>query len=432
MISVVTPSHDPSRLDALYASLKTQSAEDWEWVVVPNGPKAGAVAGAAAASGDPRVRICPAPGWLQPGVGALKRFAFESARGDVLVEADHDDWLDADCLALVREAVEDRGAGFVYSECLGLQPDGANETYSAEHGWEYADVEYRGRVYHNPVTFPVTARSLCEIYYCPNHVRAWSRAAYRAAGGHDAGMPLADDHDLMCRTYLTGTKFVGLGRVLYYQHRHPAAASIRGAREIAGLTAAVRDRHLHHLVFEWCRRARLPMIDLGGGHGCPRDLGFVALDREGGPDVEYPVDVLSDAFLSAIPDDSVGCFRASDFLEHVPAADVPELMNRLYDKLAPGGFLLSATPAVSDAEGRVGRGAFQDPTHCSFWSPNNFWYYTDRRYSRYVPKVRCRFQAVRCETRYPSEWHRQNHIPYVVADLMAVKGSGRVPGRVLI
>jgi O-antigen biosynthesis protein len=37
--------------------------------------------------------------------------------------------------------------------------------------------------------------------------------------------------------------------------------------------------------------------------------------------------------------------------------------------LVPGGWLLAATPSTDV------RGAFQDPTNCSFWNvPNSFWY----------------------------------------------------------
>ena len=48
---------------------------------------------------------------------------------------------------------------------------------------------------------------------------------------------------------------------------------------------------------------------------------------------------------------------------------VVELMNAIYRALVPGGWVLAATPSTD------GRGAFQDPTHCSFWNvPNSFWY----------------------------------------------------------
>jgi len=43
------------------------------------------------------------------------------------------------------------------------------------------------------------------------------------------------------------------------------------------------------------------------------------------------------------------------------------LMNAIYRALVPGGWLLADNPFTD------GRGAFQDPTDCSFWNvPNSF------------------------------------------------------------
>jgi SAM-dependent methyltransferase len=105
----------------------------------------------------------------------------------------------------------------------------------------------------------------------------------------------------------------------------------------------------------------------------------------------------------------------------VAAKCVVGLMNELYRVLAPGGWIISRTPSTD------GRGAFQDPTHVSFWNPNSFWYYTRREQARYVPGVRCRFQGPRVWQTFPTEWHRTNNIPYVYADLVALKGQ-RQPG----
>ena len=101
------------------------------------------------------------------------------------------------------------------------------------------------------------------------------------------------------------------------------------------------------------------------------------------------------------------------------------VMNELYRVLAPGGWLLTATPS-SD-----GRGAFQDPTHTSFWNPNSFWYYTRSEQARFIRGIACRFQAARLWQSFPTEWERIHDIPYVYADLVALKGQ-RQPGLVEI
>ena len=49
-------------------------------------------------------------------------------------------------------------------------------------------------------------------------------------------------------------------------------------------------------------------------------------------------------------DDSVGIFRAADFLEHIPREQVVPFMNEMWRCLAPGGWLISRTPV----DGRQG------------------------------------------------------------------------------
>jgi O-antigen biosynthesis protein len=128
----------------------------------------------------------------------------------------------------------------------------------------------------------------------------------------------------------------------------------------------------------------------------------------------------------------VGCIRAYDFLEHVPHCRdsscthkppfcVVGVMNEIYRVLVAGGWLLSGTPSTD------GRGAFQDPTHCSWWNPNSFWYYTRRQQQQYVPGIAARFQGAQIWQEHPTDWHKAHNILYVYADLVALKGQ-RQPG----
>jgi predicted SAM-dependent methyltransferase len=71
------------------------------------------------------------------------------------------------------------------------------------------------------------------------------------------------------------------------------------------------------------------------------------------------------------PDNSVDVIRAYDFLEHIPMGSVISVMEEIYRVLKPGGIFESFTPSTD------GRGAFQDPTHVSFWNRNSWSYYSD-------------------------------------------------------
>jgi len=159
------------------------------------------------------------------------------------------------------------------------------------------------------------------------------------------------------------------------------------------------------------------MVDLGAGFDKPE--GYQGLDLRN-------ADIIADA-REGLPfeDSSVGLIRAHDFLEHLP--DKVGIMNEIYRVLVPGGWLFSLTPSTD------GRGAFQDPTHVSYWNQNSFWYVTKAGYAKYVPDIKCRFQTRRLRTYYPMKWQEDNLISYVQADLVAIKdGMGAVPGLVEI
>lgn len=427
LVSVYTPTHDPKYLLEAYESLKDQTHQDWQWVLVPNGPR---WAVPKAVRDDPRVLLAPLE---DTRIGALKAHAVTHCKGELLVELDHDDMLEANCLARLLEALDGEGAdsAFLFSDSLNFWDDGRSETFSAEFGWEDYDVQWRGRMWKALRAFAPSARSLAEIEFAPNHVRAWTRAAYEKAGGYNREMACADDHDLMCRTYLAGVPFVHVPEPLYYYRRHQANSFERPLinEAIHRQSIQVMNAYLHALVAEWCRREGLAMYDLGGAHRCPE--GFVPIDRElpdGMPGLR--MDVLSHDFKEwlARNEGRAGCVRAVDFFEHIPSTRVPGLMNDLHALLAHEGWLLTETPAVSDDEGRVGWGAFRDPTHVSFWTPDNWRYYTEAGLARFVPEVRCKFQEVRIWVDYPSEGHFREKCPYLYADLCAGKPGRRLPG----
>jgi predicted SAM-dependent methyltransferase len=82
-----------------------------------------------------------------------------------------------------------------------------------------------------------------------------------------------------------------------------------------------------------------------------------------------PADVVAD--LSEIwpwEDSSVDSIVAHDIIEHLP--DKIRTMNEAYRVLKHGGQLDILVPTTD------GPGAFQDPTHVSYWHRNSFWYYT--------------------------------------------------------
>lgn len=429
LVSVFTPTHRPDHLMELYNCLCWQTHKEWEWIVLVNGPERRKIHELFIDIYDKRIKLRDADSKLHGCIGALKAEACGCTCGELLVEVDHDDLITEDCLeALVTAASQSRsGRGaFVYSDSVTCDFDGNSDKFQEAYGWRHYPWTYKGKNYSINRTFPITPRSLCDVLYAPDHVRAWTASAYLASGGHNKELSVGDDHELVVRTYLADVPFIGIPRPLYIHRLNATTASQTKLPQIAQVSKQTRDRYLHHLINTWCENEKLPRYDLGGAHHCAP--GFIPVDKYVSADMMSNEALICDVFdlPNRIPSNSVGCFRASDFLEHFTGTEVVRLMNMLYDLLVPGGWLITATPAVCYPDGRVSRSAFRDPTHKSFWSEENFWYFTDRNYAKYVPEVRCRFQPVRLETTQGA------HPPYVIADLCAVKEGPYHPGPVLL
>jgi SAM-dependent methyltransferase len=91
------------------------------------------------------------------------------------------------------------------------------------------------------------------------------------------------------------------------------------------------------------------------------------------------------------PDSSVDYVRASHVIEHLP--DKILTMNELWRVLKPGARADIAVPTTD------GPGAWQDPTHVSFWNRRSFLYYEDgspyRELGARQYRIEARFRTVR-------------------------------------
>ena len=48
---------------------------------------------------------------------------------------------------------------------------------------------------------------------------------------------------------------------------------------------------------------------------------------------------------------------------------------------------------------------------------------------QFAPELNCKFQVSRLVTFFPTEWHERNMIPYVCANLVAIKDGPRQGGQ---
>lgn len=304
LCSVFTPVNRVDYLEEAYRSLLLQSVP-WEWVIgltrdlirehIPDTIRA-----------DKRVRIiqCSRPTEAQePGIGLAKRECCQAATGDVFVELDHDDILVPGILEHVARLI-DRGAGFVYSNAAVFrqEPGFPASEYDETYGWSTYPVRVFGREFRATRSFDITARSLADIMFAPDHVRCWSRKAYWRAGGHDPDLGIGDDHDLLCRTYLTGATFAHTGSCGYLYRWHGRNSTRAHNPQIQRQNVKNRNRYINSLIDEWVRREDLPRITIPSHEVPNRQLKKL-------PDSSHGLVLFDHSFERGSVEQSMRCFQ---------------------------------------------------------------------------------------------------------------------------
>jgi glycosyltransferase involved in cell wall biosynthesis len=404
--SIITPEHDPGNIPfllELYESILTQNYRNWEWVLylnnkctvehIPNSIKS-----------HPQVKIFRQDD-DNKNIGYIKNRAFNLGTGDVLVEVDHDDMITPDCLEELAKAYADPTVGFAYSNDAILHMKDEFVPYNSAYGWTHKKFEWKGKELFSMDSFPPSSQSLGYIWYAPDHVRSWRKEVYQELGGHNVELSICDDHELMLRTYLH-TRMYHINKVLYVYRITGDNTWLERNAAIQTKTVELFNEHARSLAERDADIRGLLKIDIGGGlNPYP---GYVTVDSR--KHADYVCD-LNDGI--PLPDNSVGVLNASHILEHL--YDKTKIMSEIHRVLAHGGWAFIEVPSTD------GRGAYQDPTHVSYWNENSFLYYTDKYLADFIDNDSIRFQEYRRETYFPNEWMQNMGVLVTTAWLVAVK-----------
>ena len=169
----------------------------------------------------------------------------------------------SDCLLECHNASNKfKDGGFIYSDCCELYEDGKFRSYSDNWSGNYyakpgnrfcfgyaghSLVNIDGKEYlqhHYPSINPLTIRFNISM---PNHVRMWRKDIYRSISGHNKKMPVADDLELIIRTFLA-TRMIHVKKMLYLQYNNGNSTVDNNAIDInrrARLIKDYYDKHIH-------------------------------------------------------------------------------------------------------------------------------------------------------------------------------------------
>jgi GT2 family glycosyltransferase len=211
--TVLTPVYDtpPDGLEAMLKSVRAQSFEDWEHVLVDDCSPTPAVREiiSRAADEDPRVRVHFRE--ENGGIVAASNDALELAKGEFVALLDHDDALHPDALAIVHEA-------------LAASPE-ADYLYTDEDKIDEAG--HHDGPFFKPDWSPERMRT--QMYTC--HLSVLRRTLMEEAGGFDPEFEGSQDWDIVLKVTERARQIIHVPRVLY--HWRTLATSAAGGGEEA-------------------------------------------------------------------------------------------------------------------------------------------------------------------------------------------------------
>ena len=203
---------------SLYNSLCRQTYNNWNWYILDDSTS-GVTADMIEHVHDPRIVLFKNI-TNHGNIGFNKHMIASACDGDYLVEVDHDDELEPDCLEQLNNAFAAYpDTDFVYSHAM-EEVNGKEVYYSDNFAYglgEYRKVFVMGEERNIALTALTNAISVRGIHALPNHVRCWKKDFYHQIGGHNIELSVLDDMDILIRSFLHG-KFTIVDKVLYIQH----------------------------------------------------------------------------------------------------------------------------------------------------------------------------------------------------------------------
>jgi O-antigen biosynthesis protein len=205
--SVLTPVYEtpPAVLEAMLKSVRRQTFDDWEHILVDDFSQAPWVREmlSAAAAADPRVRVHHRA--ENGGIVAASNDALGLAEGEFVALLDHDDALHPDALAIVHEALlGSPEADYVYTDEDKIDEAGHHDAPFFKPDWS-------------------PERMRTQMYTC--HLSVMRRALAEEVGGFDPEYEGSQDWDLVLKVTERARQVLHVPRILYHWRTLPTSAA---------------------------------------------------------------------------------------------------------------------------------------------------------------------------------------------------------------
>jgi len=248
LVSFFTPFYNTGKkLKKAYESLKNQTYSNWEWVLVNDSDEESNETLNIAndmSKNDPRVKVFDIYPRTKGIIGESKYRSACLCSGAYLAELDHDDYLLPDaCLYIVKAFDKYKECKFVYSDCAEIYDNNESLTYGNGFAFgygKYRDEEHRGIVYKTCITPNINPKTIRHIVGVPNHIRVWEREFYHSIGGHNRRLSIADDYEIIVRTFLN-TKMLHIPKLLYLQFYHSSNTQDKRRSDIQRRVRTISD-----------------------------------------------------------------------------------------------------------------------------------------------------------------------------------------------
>lgn len=204
-----------------YESVKNQTYTNWEWVIVNDSNNSETlIIAEKIAELDCRVQIYDFKKKSGGIVGEAKYRAAALCKGEWIIELDHDDYvLPEACHWVVEGAKNYTDVKFIYSDCSEVYETGGCIDYGAGFSFGYGSYRtewFANKEYKVINSMNINPKTIRHIVGVPNHFRAWEKKFYLQIGGHNRRLTIADDYELLVRTFLE-TRMLRIPKLLYLQ-----------------------------------------------------------------------------------------------------------------------------------------------------------------------------------------------------------------------